>query len=171
MEIINCEQTRIGNSIERIMGKDARFKRVDVDYINLNYKSDNGYFVKLYINDYDYIKVALNFKEEIPTECYIEAINSAIKNKNYHCFKATPEEIYVSSLLDAQYRENQEFNLCFIDDGHLCKDDGGETSIDFSAIAKIKYDYGIQILELEEMEGYTVIVDFKNNTMVGFDED
>lgn len=174
MELKDCKQARTGKNIKRKMSEDKRFTRVEVQYINLDYTKGKGFYVKLYNNDTDYIRIALNFVENVELDCYIAVINKAINGKDYYVHKATPEEKYITALLDEQYKKsnNYEFDLCYIWDGYLCSAiDGGETSIDFSAIAKINYDYETQVLELEEMEGYKVIVDFKNNTMEGFEKE
>lgn len=136
--------------------------------------SNDSFTLYIYKNDYDYNILNVKIEKDIPDSEYLSRaihLNPDYNSLSYH--KANAEEIYIINILNSFFKQNKEYEpFCYVNEDYLYKDgDGGETTIELSAIGKINMDYETQILTIEEMEGCKVIIDFQNHTMIGYEKE
>jgi hypothetical protein len=141
IEIIEQLQLEMGKKIKEELSKE--FKRVDVGYVNLDYSVTKGYvfYLYAYMDNYDYIKVNVNFVEDATVENYVHFILESVdKNENITEHFASAEERYIIDILN-------ETNLdsIYVFDGCLYAD---EYEIGLNDIDYISYDKINSILEI-----------------------
>lgn len=127
-------QKEIGIKIKEELSK--KFMRVDIGFVNLDYKDGKGYVFYIYNFEdiYSYMKINVNFVQDAKVEDYVKFILDCIdKNKNLEIHEATPEERYIIQIL-----EQTGVHDIYIFDGCLCNTKN-DNEIDLSCVDELKY--------------------------------
>lgn len=134
---VNQLQKEIGELVKERLSENLNGMKVEVSFINADYKTGKGYEFYVYHNNnnYDYKKVNVNYVENASVIDYaLFVLESLTVNNNYIEHIASPEEKYISEILEAT-----NVHKLFIIDGILY-DSESDNSITLADIDEISYN-------------------------------
>jgi hypothetical protein len=136
-----------------------------VSYMGAGYKDvERSLCIHVYKDKYNYMEMSYVFDPELSVEDYCNGISSAIAKGKYRERIASPEQIYITEIIEATKCKH-----LYILDRELRSDNSVDT-VDLTSIDSLNYSKSEAMMTFVEDSSEKIIVDLAKETITWIEE-